>query len=103
MKDEAGIKSGWIAVSAFVGAALFVAALLWLNSYFHVTRHRIVYERVLSLDNPKLKDLRAREAEVLNTYGWVDQQQGVVRIPVDRAMELMAQEAREQRRDGSGG
>ena len=30
MKDDAGIKSGWIAVSAFVGAALFVAALLWL-------------------------------------------------------------------------
>ena len=25
----------------------------------------------------------------VNTYGWVDQQQGVVRLPVDRAMDLL--------------
>ena len=29
----------------------------------------------------------AQEQEV-NTYGWVDQQSGIVRIPIDRAMEL---------------
>ena len=27
----------------------------------------------------------------MHSYGWVDQQAGVVRIPIDRAMELLAQ------------
>ena len=35
-----------------------------------------------------LAELRAVEAEALNTYGWVDQGKGVVRLPVARAMEI---------------
>ena len=35
-----------------------------------------------------LIELRAREAALLSTYGWVDQEAGVVRLPVERAMEL---------------
>jgi hypothetical protein len=39
----------------------------------------------------KLKDLRAREETELTTYGWIDQKAGVVRLPIDRAMELTLQ------------
>lgn len=35
--------------------------------------------------------LRAKEQESAATYGWVDQKAGVVRLPVDRAMELTVQ------------
>jgi hypothetical protein len=35
--------------------------------------------------------LRAREDAELNQYGWVDRTNGVVRIPIRRAMELIAQ------------
>ena len=38
-----------------------------------------------------LKDMRAAEDQILNGYGWVDQAHGVVRIPIDRAMDLLAQ------------
>jgi hypothetical protein len=38
-----------------------------------------------------LKEFRAREQEALTTYGWVDQNAGVVRIPIDRAKELLLQ------------
>ncbi len=38
-----------------------------------------------------LRTLREREREELTTYGWVDEQAGVVRIPIDRAMDLYAQ------------
>ena len=31
--------------------------------------------------------MRAEEDEVLTTYGWVDPQAGVVRIPIERAMD----------------
>jgi hypothetical protein len=38
-----------------------------------------------------MKDMRAAEDKILKGYGWVDQGQGVTRIPVDRAIELLAQ------------
>ena len=34
---------------------------------------------------------RAAEDAILNSYGWVDKQQGTVRIPIDRAIDLLAQ------------
>jgi hypothetical protein len=35
--------------------------------------------------------LRAQEDEVLTTYGWVDKDRGIARIPIDRAMELVVE------------
>ena len=35
--------------------------------------------------------MRAREDAVLTTYGWVDRQTGVARIPIGRAMELLVE------------
>ena len=32
---------------------------------------------------------RAAQESTLNSYGWVDQKAGVVRIPIDRAMDLL--------------
>ncbi len=39
----------------------------------------------------QLDDKRLEEERVLNTYGWVDQNAGVAHIPIDRAMQLIAQ------------
>ena len=43
--------------------------------------------------NPRadLQALRAHEDEPLNTYGWVDKQGGIVRIPIEEAIKIMAQ------------
>jgi hypothetical protein len=40
--------------------------------------------------NPRqdLADLRAKEEDQLTSYGWVDKNAGVVRIPIDAAMKL---------------
>ncbi len=38
-----------------------------------------------------LKDFRAKEEEALHSFGWVDQNAGTVRIPIDRAKELLLQ------------
>jgi len=39
----------------------------------------------------EINDFRLREEQALNTYGWVDQQAGIARIPIERAMQLIAQ------------
>ena len=38
-----------------------------------------------------LDHMRAQEQQVLDHYGWVDQQKGIVHIPVDRAKQLALQ------------
>jgi hypothetical protein len=37
-----------------------------------------------------LKDTREQEHDLLSTYGWADKDKGVVHIPIDRAMDLLA-------------
>ena len=39
----------------------------------------------------EIQQLHAQEEQTLSTYGWVDKKTGVVRIPIDRAMELQLQ------------
>jgi len=38
-----------------------------------------------------LAEMRAAEDQILNGYGWVDASRGIVRIPIARAMDLLAQ------------
>jgi hypothetical protein len=35
--------------------------------------------------------LHEHEDSILNSYGWVDQKAGIVRIPIERAMDIVAQ------------
>jgi len=39
-----------------------------------------------------LRELRAKETASATTYGWVDQTKGVVRIPIERAMQLTVED-----------
>ncbi len=41
--------------------------------------------------NQDLADLHVRESLLLDHYSWIDRSQGKVRIPIERAMELIAQ------------
>jgi len=39
----------------------------------------------------EINEFRLQEEQTLHSYGWVDQKAGVVRIPIDRAMQLVVQ------------
>jgi hypothetical protein len=41
--------------------------------------------------NQDLADMHVRESLLLDHYSWIDRSQGKVRIPIERAMELIAQ------------
>jgi hypothetical protein len=34
---------------------------------------------------------RAAEDKILNSYGWVDKDKGIVRVPIDQAIDMLAQ------------
>jgi len=42
-------------------------------------------------ERTQLNSIRLAEEQKLNSYGWVDEKAGTVRIPIERAMELLAQ------------
>jgi len=45
----------------------------------------------LQVSAPKdLKQYKGAQADILNNYGWVDQNAGVVRIPIERAMDILS-------------
>jgi hypothetical protein len=39
----------------------------------------------------ELKDLKADEDAILSSYGWIDPNKGIVRIPIDQAIDIVAQ------------
>jgi hypothetical protein len=39
----------------------------------------------------QLRSLRQSEEETLSSYGWLDRKAGIARIPIDRAMDLVAE------------
>jgi hypothetical protein len=81
----------------FTGATvvLFIAVLIGVTYYFNNVYERREYEQVLAPPSEQLKELNAREEWVLNNYQYVDRAKGQVRIPLNRAMELLVKEASE--------
>jgi hypothetical protein len=49
----------------------------------------------------EVKDMRSDEDKILSTYGWTDKKAGVVRIPIDRAIELQLQQGFPTRREAA--
>ena len=47
--------------------------------------------RLERTERTEINDFRMREEETLNSYGWVDEKAGTVSIPIERAMELVAE------------
>ena len=55
------------------------------------TREEVLSEPRVEVDPPRVKiELDKIEAHVLTSYDWVDEEAGVVRIPIDRAIKLLA-------------
>jgi hypothetical protein len=89
-------------------AAAFISVLVWLLfGYFGDRESRAVtpdYPLAAQQENRQppeprlqtqpredLRELRASEDDILGTYGWVDRNQGVVRIPIDQAMKMVVE------------
>jgi hypothetical protein len=91
------------------GLIVFSGGLMWVLDRVLVSRHAarsapfplVEADRRREPPTPRLQEkprrdlttLRARDQALLESYGWVDRGAGRVRVPVARAMELLATEA----------
>ncbi len=73
--------------------ALLVVILVFLMDYFVDTKEQMVYEVQLQPESVELQDLEAADMEDLTTYKILNAERGIYRIPIERAMELLAKEA----------
>ncbi|MEW6051538.1 MAG: hypothetical protein AB1644_10810 [Candidatus Zixiibacteriota bacterium] len=77
-----------------VASVLFIViSLVVINSYFVLTTEDVVYQSVLKPQAVTFRELRAREDQALNSYKVLDPAKGIYQIPIERAMELVADEA----------
>jgi len=72
--------------AGILGCFLIVAALVWAMR--HYTQPPPLGEDRVALRKKALAELRAAEAEGLNTYSWLDQSKGLVRLPIAEAKKL---------------
>ena len=102
---DARSKSVLVAILGLVAmTVVFVLGVAWLFGYFETTVERARHAPAIPPETmlppaPRLEPvpgklrraIRERSRPALASYGWVDQKAGVVRIPIERAMEIVVQ------------
>jgi len=91
--DHTEPKAGAIAAFAVGSVVLLIVTILALEVYFNKIWEEAVHDKVLIAPSEQLQALHQREDWFLTHYSYADKKNGVVRIPLDRAMDLFAQEA----------
>ncbi len=91
-----------------VALVVIIAAAFWISRlmFDYFASHQattlsspLVDQRPRTPPEPRLQltpvqnreAIRAAEDNLLNSYGWVDRQSGIVRIPIDQAMKLLVE------------
>ena len=77
-----------VALIGILGIAIVIISLVGLNQLFTFVTERQIREAVLVPVSEELLKLRAREDEILNSYGVINQDGGIYRIPIDSAISL---------------
>lgn len=96
--NNAGYEKRDVNIVMVIGLSVFLVALLviilvFLMDYFVETKEQMVYEAQLQPESVDLKQLETAEKKELTTYKVLDADRGVYRIPIERAMEILAKEA----------
>jgi len=86
-KRDVNIKI--IFVLTFIGVALIGVFVFTLDSYFIWYKEKQIHEMYLVPTDPRLKETRSKESQILHEYKMVDTTNKTYRIPIERAKELM--------------
>ena len=90
MKSESDTARLTACAVGIFGTFLIVAMLVLAMR--HYTQPAPVGARRVEERYKFLQDQRAADAKALNEYDWMDKDKGIVRLPVQRAVELTLQE-----------
>lgn len=90
-KSDVSLKH--VVLWGVITIVLIVLSLIGLNDYFMLVKEELVEELVLKPKSVRLIELRAEEDKTLGSYELIDTANAVYQIPIERAMELVTEEA----------
>ncbi|PWU17563.1 MAG: hypothetical protein C5B50_11085 [Verrucomicrobia bacterium] len=110
--ERTDARVGWVFATALLVAVIVLVSQFMLKGYLTLLKNKPAPSDlwrpvarplvggptnppypVLQVSAPMDLDLfRAREEAELHTYGWINRTSGIVRVPIDRAMDLVLQE-----------
>ena len=79
-----------------LGVILTIVVILALQVLFYRTAQREYVTKVVEVGSEKLERTEAEQRKLLEGYRWVDRDNGVVALPIERAMDLVIEENRER-------
>ena len=97
MAQKSGYEKLDINVRFIIGIAVvtifvLIIIVVILNDYFIAEKEQMVYELQLKPESTELRSIRAFETETLTEYKILDEEKGIYRIPIERAMKLIVDE-----------
>src|SRR5947208_17007060 len=91
-ENQSPIDKARTAALAIGGLGTFLIAALLVAAMRHYARPEPVGANRVEERYKNLQEQRAADAKALNEYDWQDKDKGIVRLPVQRAVELTVQE-----------
>ena len=93
--DDTEPGSGNIFFVAIATIFFILVTIGGIYGYYSWFREKMLFERQLAPNSVELTTIRTREDQILNSYGYVEKDKGIVRLPVARAIELVLAESGE--------
>ena len=101
--DVPPLRVLWIALGLGAGAGLIALLLLGYSRLLDAVVEEPAPEPLARVERVapaprlqaepalELEEMQARDRLVLESYGWIDREAGIARIPIERAMTLLAE------------
>ncbi len=91
--EKRDVKINKIIIVTVVLTVFLIFSLVMLNELFISVKENVVYEAFLKPPSQILLESRKEQDAILNSYGVVDEEKGVYRIPISKAMDLYVEES----------
>ena len=90
--DRREPRSGLIALVSGATILVLIGMILGVYWLYVVAYERVDQEQYSGAPSKELEAIHAREADHLYKYAYIDREKNVIRIPVDRAIDLISTE-----------
>jgi hypothetical protein len=92
--DRRDAKAGLIAVVSIVTILVLAVFVVGVSWFYTVTYEQVEHDQFTGVASKELIAIHEREDEQLHKYGYINKEKGIVRLPVERAMQLVEEEAK---------
>lgn len=90
------VDSSRVALVGFTGSLAVFLLIVAAQALYYRLEHAEIEAKLGAQAAPQLRQLEAEQYGQLHTYRWADAQKKAVAIPIERAIELLAQESQKE-------